>query len=153
MAERTDLAHLLLSANRAMEQAMLRRLEVVGVPGLRMGHLTVLRVLPANGSARVSELADAAGVTRQAIAQVVADLVQLGVVEVRVDETDRRARSVAYTDYGRRGYRTAMGSFGQIEHEIAAAVGPRRMSTLKSALQTVATAAARAPDTRPAGAQ
>ena len=89
-----DLARLLLHANRAVEQVMLQRLETVGVPGLRMGHLTLLRVLPTHGVARLNELAEAAGVTRQAIAQIVAELADLGVVEVAVDDTDRRARVV-----------------------------------------------------------
>jgi hypothetical protein len=77
MTETADLAHLLLPANRAVEQITLRRLADVGIPGLRLGHLTLLRVLPVEGSARVSEPADAAGVTRQAIGQLVADLAVL----------------------------------------------------------------------------
>ena len=146
MTDTADLANLLLRANRAVEHVMLRRLEKVGIPGLRMGHLTLLRVLPPDGSARVSELADAAGVTRQAIGQIVAELAQLGVVEVRVDAADRRARSVGYTDYGRRGYETAMRAFGAIEGDLAAALGERRLSTLKSALRAVTTAAGQAHD-------
>jgi DNA-binding MarR family transcriptional regulator len=141
MTDTADLASLLLQANRAVESVMLLRLAQVGIPGLRMGHLTLLRVLPPDGSGRVSELADAAGVTRQAIGQIVAELVELAVVEVHVDQADRRARTVGYTEYGRRGYETAMQEFGAIEGELAAALGARRLATLKSALRAVTQAA------------
>ena len=144
MTDTADLAHLLLQANRAVERVMLQRLEGVGVPGLRMGHLTLLRVLPPDGSARVFELAAAAGVTRQAIGQIVAELAELGVVEVNIDHADRRARVVGYTDHGRAGYRTAMLAFGTIEGELAAALGQRRLAGLKSALRAVTTTADRA---------
>jgi DNA-binding MarR family transcriptional regulator len=137
MSETADLAHLLLQANRAVEQVMLQRLITVGIPGLRLGHLTLLRVLPPDGSARVSELADAAGVSRQAIGQLVADLERLGVLEVQVDRTDRRARTVGYTQYGRTGYHTAMTTFGAIEAHLTATLGIRRLATLKSALRAV----------------
>jgi DNA-binding MarR family transcriptional regulator len=114
-----DLAPLLLHANRAVEQVMLQRLEQVGIPGLRMGHLTLLRVLPPHGVARLNELADAAGVTRQAIAQIVAELVTMGVVEVRVDDADRRARVVGYTTTGRDGFAAARHAFAGIESDLA----------------------------------
>ena len=142
MRQTADLAYHLLRANRAVEAVLLARLESVGIPGLRMGHLTVLRVLPPTGSARVSELAAAAGVTRQAVAQIVAELEALGVVEVQVDAEDRRARAVAYTDYGRNGYHLAMEAFTGIEAELAAALGERRLASLKRALAAVAVAAA-----------
>jgi DNA-binding MarR family transcriptional regulator len=144
MTEPADLAHLLLQANRSVEQVMLRRLADVGIPGLRLGHLTLLRVLPVGGLARVSELADAAGVTRQAIGQLVADLTVLGVVDVQVDPADRRARTVGYTDYGRDGYHTAMRTFGTIEAELASALGTRRLATLKSSLRAVTAVTVRA---------
>ena len=85
-----------------------------------------------------------AGVTRQAIGQIVAELAELGVVEVKVDHADRRARVVGYTDQGRAGYRTAMLAFGTIEGELAAALGQRRLAGLKSALRAVTTTADRA---------
>jgi DNA-binding MarR family transcriptional regulator len=141
MRETNELARLLLHANRAVEQVMLQRLEAVWVPGLRMGHLTVLRVLPPHGVARLNELAEAAGVTRQAIAQIVAELAGLGVVEVRVDATDRRARVVGYTDSGRTGYEAAMRAFVGIEADLATSLGQRRLAGLKSALRAVTTSA------------
>ena len=141
MAETADLAHHLLQANRAVEQVMLARLETVGIPGLRMGHLTLLRVLPPDAAVRVSDLAAAAGVTRQAITQLATELAAMGVVEVRVDETDRRARTVSYTEYGRSGYHLAMQAFSGIEVDLAASLGERRLAGLKRALHDVAAAA------------
>ena len=141
MSQTHELARLLLHANRAMEQVMLQRLEQAGDPGLRMGHLTVLRVLPPHGVARLNALAEAAGVTRQAIAQIVAELADLGVVEVEVDTSDRRARVVGYTDTGRTGYETAMRAFAGIEADLATSLGPRRLAGLKSALRAVTTSA------------
>jgi hypothetical protein len=58
---------------------------------------------------------------------------------------------VGYTEYGRAGYRTALQTFGGIEAELAAALGPRRMSSLKSLLSAVTEAAGRGSPDLPVG--
>ncbi len=152
-----SLARLLLEANRAVERLMLERLEQAGVPGLRMGHLTLLRVLPHDGAGRLSDLAAAAGVTRQAIAQIVADLAAKGVVEVRPDPADRRARIVQYTRAGRSGHIRALEAFGSIERDLLAQLGPRRLSSIKTGLAALTRASTQltqpvgSPDNRESG--
>jgi DNA-binding MarR family transcriptional regulator len=148
-----DLARLLLEANRAVERLMLERLDQAGVPGLRMGHLTLLRVLPHDGAGRLSDLAAAAGVTRQAIAQIVADLAAKGIVEVKPDPADRRARMVQYTQTGRRGHIKALEAFMSIERDLLSELGPRRLSSAKAGLAAITRAsnqltAPGEPDTR-----
>lgn len=149
-----DLARLLLEANRAVERLMLERLGQAGVPGLRMGHLTLLRVLPHDGAGRLSDLAAAAGVTRQAIAQIVGDLAVKGIVEVTPDPADRRARIVQYTRAGRLGHIKAREAFISIERDLLAGLGPRRLSSVKTGLAAITQASTQltaqaTPDTAP----
>src|SRR5205807_6726416 len=87
-----DLARLLLGATRAFEREMLNRLAQAGLDMLASRHLTVLRALDAGPGARASAIARDAGVTRQAVAQVVAELEQLGIIEQVPDPTDARAK-------------------------------------------------------------
>jgi DNA-binding MarR family transcriptional regulator len=132
-----DLARLLLNATRAFEQEMLARLATAGLEMLTIRHFPVLRGLDPDRGARAATLARGAGITRQAIAQVVAELEQLGIVEQVTDPTDARAKIVRYTSYGLDGYHRAMGVFTELEREAIKAIGPRRIAALKQDLQTL----------------
>lgn len=59
--------------------------------------LQVVETLQSAGVLSVSEVADALGVSRSAATTVVEDLVQLGVVDRRMDPEDRRRRQVRLT--------------------------------------------------------
>jgi DNA-binding MarR family transcriptional regulator len=132
-----DLARLLLGATRAFEHEMLARLAQAGLDMLAPRHLTVLRALDAGAGARASAIARDAGVTRQAVAQVVAELEQLGIVEQAPDATDARAKLVRYTTFGLDGYRRALAVFTEFEREHVELLGPTRIATLKQDLRSI----------------
>jgi DNA-binding MarR family transcriptional regulator len=133
-----DLARALLDATRSFEHVMLARLAQAGLGMLAGRHLPVLRGLDPDHGARASALARDAGITRQAIAQVIAELEHLGIVEQIPDPTDGRAKIVRYTPYGLDGYHRAMSVFTELEREAAKAIGPDRLVVLIGDLQALA---------------
>src|SRR5215218_759320 len=68
---------------------------------LRPSHLRLLSLTPPAGM-RVTDLAARVGMTKQALGEFVATLQGGGLVEVAVDERDRRVRLVRLTPAGRR---------------------------------------------------
>jgi DNA-binding MarR family transcriptional regulator len=132
-----DLARLLLNATRAFEREMIDRLAQAGLDVLAPRHLTVLRALDAGDGTRPSTIARDAGVTRQAIAQVVAELERLGIVEQFPDPTDARAKIVRYTPFGLDGYRRALAVFTELEREQIQRLGPDRVAALKHDLRSL----------------
>jgi DNA-binding MarR family transcriptional regulator len=144
-----DLARLLLGATRAFEREMIARLAKAGLDMLAPRHLPVLRALdPASGT-RASDIARDAGVTRQAIAQVVAELEQFGIVGQHPDATDARAKIVRYTPLGLRGYRRAMAVFTELEREQVKRLGADRVVALKQDLRTLSNITVATNENRP----
>ena len=133
-----DLARLLLGATRAFERQMLNRLAHAGLDMLAPRHLTVFRALDAGPGARASAIARDAGVTRQAVAQVVAELEQLGIIEQTPDPTDARAKLVHYTTFGLDGYARALAVFTELEREHTQLLGATRIAALKQDLRSLA---------------
>lgn len=128
---------MLRDALRAVELELLAGLAAAGYDELRPGHMLVFRHLDPSGM-RVSELARDARVTRQAVAQVVAELEGLGLLEQHPDPADGRAKIVGYTARGRRGYRAAEGVFACIERRHAQVAGERALATTQRVLRSIA---------------
>jgi DNA-binding MarR family transcriptional regulator len=144
-----ELARLLRRANRAVERQMMSAVAKAGLDMLQPQHLTVLRVLaPDSDGTRISELANDADVTRQAIQQIVVQLEQLGIVEKIADDRDGRARLIRYTQSGRAGYIRCMQAFAEIERDYERQLGKTQTRAVKNALRTLAgdsTASGRGP--------
>lgn len=96
---RRDLAGQLARVARTMDRAVGSRLKELGYVDVRTGHLTVLLDLERSG-VRSAELARRAGMTRQSMGELVAELEKLDYVERRPDPEDRRARLVLPTGRG-----------------------------------------------------
>ena len=96
---RQDLARRLSQLARVMDAAVAERLHRLGYGDVRPGHLAVLLDLERTG-ARSAELARRAGMTRQSMGELVADLETLDYLERRPDPRDRRARLVLPTGRG-----------------------------------------------------
>ncbi len=70
-----------------------------GYKGIQNAHMTVMEHLPLEG-ARITDLAVRAGVTKQAMGQLVDELERLGFVERIGDPSDQRAKIVRFTEAG-----------------------------------------------------
>lgn len=101
--------------------------------GLRHGHgYLVQRLLV--GPATATEIADALGITQQAVSKAIRELTDLGHVTPVPDPADRRRRPVGLTAKGRRAVRTARAARGEIDDRIRAALGTERFEETRQAL-------------------
>jgi DNA-binding MarR family transcriptional regulator len=113
-----------------------RRLREEGYPDVRPGHGCVFRFVDAGGS-RLTELAERARMTKQAVGEVVADLEQLGYVERVPDPGDGRAKIIRLTDHGRDGQGAARRIFRDIERRWARELGEQRVADLRETLRAI----------------
>lgn len=107
-----------------------------GYTDLLPAHLMVLQY-PGPDGERPSTLARRAGMSKQAMNQLLRSLEQLGYIERVPDAHDGRARIVRVTERGARAMTTIRDSVAELEHEWAAALGGARFAEFKSTLETL----------------
>ena len=105
---------------------------------VRPAPYAVFRYLGPEGS-RVTELAEAAGMTKQSMGELVGYLERCRYVERRVDPRDRRAKIVVPTEKGRRGIEAAAERIAEIEAELAGRMGDERLEELVGSLAELVT--------------
>jgi DNA-binding MarR family transcriptional regulator len=121
---------------KQLSDELLRRLREAGFTDARAAHNSVFPHVPPEGI-RLVDLADRAGMTKQAMSELVVDLEGLGYLRRRPDPADGRAKLIEFTDRGWSSVRTALAAFEAIEAELADAVGPGRMRQLRRTLLAV----------------
>lgn len=136
----TNLPHLLLQATHVLNDRLIRELHRRGHTDLRNAHSALLANLDIEGT-RLTVLAERAGMTKQAMAELLLDLEQKGYVERRPDPTDGRAKSVYFTQIGRQALRDALDIAGEIEAEFSAVLGKDGVQLLRLALTRTLTQA------------
>ena len=97
--DRPPLIRLVDRANRAMQANMVRQAHERGFSQVKQAHNAVFGNL-GEGGARASDMAERAGMTRQSMGEIIRDMVALGILEMRPDPADRRAKLVTYTPAG-----------------------------------------------------
>jgi DNA-binding MarR family transcriptional regulator len=100
---------------------------------LRPVHNHVLRHLDLEGT-RASVIAQRSGLTRQAITQIVDELVAAGVVTREPDPQDGRAKRIVYTAMGRAGFDESRARIATIEDRWRGQLGDERWAALRRAL-------------------
>src|SRR5262245_46388557 len=103
------------AARLCNERALARAASDRVRPPVRTAHTTLFPHLDFEGI-RLTELAARVGTTKQAVGQLVDDLVALGMVERIGDPEDKRAKRVRFS---RRGYAALMQGLGVL-HELEA---------------------------------
>lgn len=127
---------LLFKASRLVnEKAIARAAATAGVPDVRVraAHTALFPHLDFEGI-RLTDLAARVGVTKQAVGQLVDDLVEAGMVERLDDPDDKRAKRIRFSRKGYAGLMHGLGVLREIEQSLAAAVGARRMRELRETL-------------------
>lgn len=123
----------MLIAHRAMETRILDAVREAGYP------ITVAQARVAarinDGGSRLTELAEAAQMTKQNAGFVVGQLVDHGYVERVADPSDARAKLIRITALGDRVRRLAREAESRVEAEWAAVLGERGTAQLRSALE------------------
>jgi DNA-binding MarR family transcriptional regulator len=127
---------LLQSLARSQAARVTAQFAAAGLAGLRPGHAQLLVPLLGAGR-RASDLADHLGVSRQAVAQVVATLEKGGYVERVTDPQDARAKLIRLTPRGL----VALGVMRQtalaVEQEWARRLGPDQFDRFRETLVTL----------------
>lgn len=129
-----NLGILLREPFRAGSDLLHRRFAERGHPQIRPPHGNVMQYLDDDGT-RVSVLAERAGMTKQAMAELVAHLERLDYVERVPDPTDRRAKLVRATPRGNELYAIAREVVAEVEAEWTARLGKAKMRQLRTLLE------------------
>jgi DNA-binding MarR family transcriptional regulator len=124
---------LLLEAQRRFNDELVGRLHRRGFTGIKPSHGAVFANIDAEGT-RATELARRAGMTKQSMSELIADLESKGYVQRRPDPRDRRARVVVLTTAGKEVDRAADEIIGRIERAYAKRLGEGPFRELKSLL-------------------
>ncbi len=133
----TTLSYLLRTAHTAMNRAVFRRLAERGVGDVDVASRHIFPHLRPGGT-RLTEIAERADLTKQAVGYLVDALESRGYVERVPDPTDRRAKLVRWTERGLEQDRIAMESFADTERRWAEALGPGEVAKLREVLERLA---------------
>jgi DNA-binding MarR family transcriptional regulator len=128
-----DLSHLLLDAFRSLDREIATALEDRGAGELRPSQAVALLQVERTGT-RLSELAQRAGITKQAMMQLVDDLQGMGCVRRVPDPQDSRAKIVRLTARGLRLRASARKAIQAVESRIRRRLGGRRYEGLRGLL-------------------
>lgn len=128
----TPILLLVVLAERHLADALQARLVAAGFEDHRVVHHNVMAHVTHDGI-RLTELAEKAGVTKQAMSELVIDLERLGYLERTPDPHDGRAKLIGFTDKGRAAVRAAMRAFEQMESEL----GERSVRALRRGLLAI----------------
>jgi DNA-binding MarR family transcriptional regulator len=123
-------------AKDVVAEELHRRLHEAGYGEIRETHGCVFRHISGEGS-RLTDLAERAELTKQAVGEVVDDLQEHGYVERAADPQDRRAKIIRLTDRGEEAYEAAMTIFAEIEREWEERYGEEQVAALRTVLEEV----------------
>ena len=129
--------------SRAYVALMMAGYRSLGYDDLSEAHAALLPHLDLDGP-RITEIAARAGLTKQAIGQMVGDLEARGYVQRAPDPGDARAKIVRYTAKGRRFLRDGWAIKRDLHERCRAIVGDRGFDRLVQRLETLAEALDRA---------
>ena len=118
---------------QAIQRRIINELNAAGFEELRVPHMAVLQ-FPGPDGARPGTVAERAGMSKQAINQLLRSLEGLGYI-VRSDAADEgRARIIRLTRRGRAAYSKIHEILREIEREWSSELGPKPFAQLKELL-------------------
>ena len=126
------LALLYTVADGLMDELTARMLEA-GFSDVRGAHGCVFGNIDPNGM-RLTELADRAAMTKQAVGEAVSDLEGLGYAERVADPSDGRAKIIRLTDRGRAAQVAGFAVIADIEEEWVQRFGASHVADMRALL-------------------
>ena len=140
-----SLLALLFSGGETFREQLMERIGSFGYDDIRAGHGCVFGNIDAEGS-RLTELAERAMITKQAVGEAVTDLERLGYVRREPDPEDRRAKIIRLTEKGAAAQQVGRDVIDSIEREWAERFGEEAVASMRELLTgVVAGRTARAP--------
>ena len=129
-----NLVRLLKEFGKDFEQRMLVLLHERGHSQLRPSHSAVFSNLGL-GAVRVTELAERAQVTQQAMGKMLKELERIGYVSRDVDAQDKRAREIRLTESGVQLVEDSMSAVEQVRLHYAQKIGLAELDQLETMLR------------------
>lgn len=133
----TTLARVLRELSRDFDRKVTRRLRERGHRDVSLSHQVVFANIGL-GRTRVTELAERAQITQQAMGKTLRELENLGYVERIVDEADRRARAIHLTPRGTQLVEDTVAATEEVKREYAGKIGARELGELEARLREAA---------------
>jgi DNA-binding MarR family transcriptional regulator len=121
---------------QAIHRRLISDLNRAGFHELRLPHMAVLQ-FPGPDGVRPGTLAERAGISKQAMNQLLRSLEHLGYIVRSDTPIEGRARIIRFTKRGHAAYARIHEILREIEREWSAELGPRRFSELKELLLRV----------------
>src|SRR5438132_6625144 len=131
-----SISRLLVDAVRALEAEVGPALVDRGATELSPSQARALLLVDRTGT-RLTELARRAGVTKQAMMQMIDDLQGIGCVRRTPDPEDARAKVVRLTAKGLRQRARARKALQTVESRLRRRLGPRKFEALRLTLEEV----------------
>lgn len=128
-----NIGRLFQRAARAYSEIALAKGADYGHAGLSVYHTALISNLDIDGN-RITTLAERAGMTKQAMGQLVTELEERGYVRREPDPADKRAVLIQFTDLGWQFLQDAYELKQAIEAEYAAILGKAELQTLRDLL-------------------
>ncbi|MEJ2359117.1 MAG: MarR family transcriptional regulator [Deinococcales bacterium] len=127
---------LLRVPSQAIHRRIISELNAAGFEDIRLPHMAVLQ-FPGPDGARPIELAERAGISKQAMNQLLRSLEGVGYIDRTDAPQHGRARIVRLTDRGHAAYAKIHEILRTIEDEWRAELGPESFARLKELLLRV----------------
>lgn len=132
-----SVGRLLTNALRRFETRMFDILAQSGHVEARLSHLTLTRNLDVKGT-RASELSRRAGISKQAMSDLIQQCENLGLVERQPDPLDARARIIRFTPKGTAWFQAFRAASLQAEREMNEELGVTEVTAAKTVLRRYA---------------
>lgn len=132
-----NLGRLLLVAVDNWQNALVRGLQEAGFRNFRSTHMHLLRHIDMGGT-RISEIAERAGVTKQAIGKLIAACEKRGLVKTIDDPTDGRAKIVLFTKQSREVILAERAVIARIDAQLRSRLGAKAFAGLRTSLTIIA---------------
>jgi DNA-binding MarR family transcriptional regulator len=132
------LARLLALALDNLSRQLQARIKEAGFTDQRMAHNAVFAHMPPEGIT-LAELARRAGMTKQAMSELVVDLEAKGYLTRRADDQDKRTKVIELSDRGWAAMSVALAAFAEIERGLERELGAERLKAFRRTLEMLAT--------------
>ena len=130
-----NLPRLLREFSRDFERRIYESLAAKGYPDIRASHSAVFANL-GMGAVRVTELAERAQVTQQAMGKMLKELERMGYIARDIDSGDKRAKEIKLTERGIALAADCLDVVADIRSQYAAKIGAERLAQLEADLRT-----------------
>jgi DNA-binding MarR family transcriptional regulator len=132
------IAGLLNEVKVAAVRKLFERLREEGFEHVREGHGCVFGFIDIENGSRLTEMAERAGLTKQAVGEAATELERLGYAERVPDPTDRRAKIIKLTPSGVDACLAGRRIFVEIEREWAEQFGEELVASMREAAELIA---------------